>query len=258
MSCGCGGKCCGQSKGLGFLWSGGDDAWEPEYPYADGGGSDYWGFGDSFWWGDYGPDLGLPNWQDTRDFGGYYVDPNTGAILFSDSERFLPSSQQPSGNSNWQGLLDWWAELTGGLINSGPGGSGNDPALLGYCPGGTYHPRNDPYSCVPFPPETPEYEKQQRAAAAHKAAQDALKAAAKAQQTAQGCPPNTGLVKNAQGQCVCPPPSVFSKTYGKCVLASQLTAKDKEDAQAPDWLKWAIAAGIVVVGVKVLQGGKGK
>ena len=39
MSCGCGGECCKQPKGLGFIYTGGDDSSGDyyDYPYIEGG-----------------------------------------------------------------------------------------------------------------------------------------------------------------------------------------------------------------------------
>lgn len=254
MSCGCGGGCCGQPKGLGFLWWGGGE--------SGGGSGDYWGFDDPFWsdgggwdspggwWDVSGGGYGLDFWglDDASywDYFGYTVGPayTPGpGTSFNVDFGFLPSSPgvNTSGSNSgfWDGVQRAIDALTGG---------GGNPPLLPYCPGGTYHPQDNPYSCVPFPPETPEFEKQQRAAAAHKAAQDALKAQQRAQQQQQGCPPNTGLVKNAQGQCVCPPGYAPNAQLKKCVLVNASLAAQAN--QAPDWLKWAILAGVVVLVVK--------
>lgn len=249
MACGCGGECCKQPKGLGFLYlesgggygdSWGEDWWnggsggEGDWYLGGGGGDDFWGFSDPYWGGDY-------------------YDPASNTFRFFDSDSFLPSNTGTSGGGgwNWQGLLDWWNDLTGGVTGDVGGGGGTNPPLLPYCPGGTYHPLNDPYSCVPFPPETPEFEKQQRAAAAQKAAQDALKARAAQQQRQQGCPPNTGLVKNVQGQCVCPPGYAPNAELKKCVLVNASLAAQSQ--QAPDWLKYALLALGAVVVVKAVK-----
>lgn len=257
MACGCGGECCKQPKGIGFLsWGGNESADEDiygDYDYLyDYGGS----YGGGAWWND------LTQTEYDYLFGSYgWGDPNTVYNTDFVDRQESEKGGEPLSNA-WQQLLDWWNELTGGYRPNVPipGPEPNAPSTLppfsGYCPPNTY--------CADFPTcsqclPIDNSRAAKAAAAAHKAAQAAAaKAAAQKQQAAKPCPPNTGLVKNAQGQCVCPPSMAFSKTYGKCVMASQLTAKDKEDAQAPDWLKWAIAAGIVVVGVKVLQDGKGK
>ncbi len=267
MACGCGGKCCGQSQGLGFLSlpeSGGGDSWDWGGDWWIGGG-DYsgWGGWDSGgWWDVSGGGGGLDFWGlDDASYWDYYgwnvgpsYTPGTSPSFNADFG-FLPSNPTTgtgtygTPSDNWQGLLDWWNDLVGGVV--GNAGGNTNPPLLPYCPGGTYHPLNDPYACVPFPPETPEFEKQQRAAAAHKAAQDALRAAAKANQHQQGCPPNTGLVKNAQGQCVCPPGYAPNAQLKKCVLVNPALAAQAN--QAPDWLKYALLALGAVVVVKAVK-----
>lgn len=238
MACGCGGACCqdnSMQRGLGFLWWGGESGGgsdlygDYDYLYDYGGGSDLYGDYDYFF--DYG-----------GGYGGYVP----GGPSFNVDFGFLPTGTATgtgtygTPDDNWQGLLDWWNDLVNSVTNN--------PPLLGYCPDGTYHPLNDPYACVPFPPETPEFEKQQRAAVAHKAAQDALKAQQRAQRQQQQCPPNTGLVKNAQGQCVCPPGYAPNAQLKKCVLVNPALAAQSK--QSPDWLKWALLAGVVVLVVK--------
>lgn len=243
MACGCGGECCKQPKGLGFLYNDGAGSSWDEYNYDewyDGGGYD---------------DLqqGLDWWSQLT--GGY--DPNVYDVGFVDAQ-----VSEPGGaplNENWvQDLVDWWRDFTGGYTGEPiqPTGGGYDAerGLPGYCPAGYYHPLNDPYICVPFPDETPaERNQRQIAAAKAQAAQKAAQAAAKAQQAAQPCPPNTGLVKNAQGQCACPNGYAFSKTYGKCVLVSQLTAEDKKALESTDWWKYLAIGAFALIAVKALK-----
>ena len=256
MACGCGGECCKQPKGLGFLWWGGGESGGGEDIYGDydylfdyggnyNGGGDFWGFDDPFWSGG-----GNDFWGFDNDYWGGYYDPARDAFVFPGNDAaFLPANTGTNqGGDFWGFGGDFWSGLQDAINNAL--GSNNVP-LLGYCPGGTYHPLNDPYSCVPFPPETPEFEKQQRAAAAHKAAQDAVRAAAKKQQQQQGCPPNTGLVKNAQGQCVCPPGYAPNAQLKKCVLVNASLAA--QSGQAPDWLKYALLALGAVVVVKAVK-----
>ena len=221
------------------MWWGGsesaDDELYGDYDYlfdygGNYGGGDFWGFGNDFW-------------------GGYY-DPARDTFVFPGNDAaFLPANTGTNqGGDFWGFGDDFWGSLRDAI--SGALG-GNNPPLLGYCPGGTYHPLNDPYACVPFPPETPEFEKQQRAAAAHKAAQDAVRAQQRAQQRQQGCPANTGLVKNAQGQCVCPPGYAPNAQLKKCVLVNASLAA--QSGQAPDWLKYALLALGAVVVVKAVK-----
>ena len=238
MSCGCGGECCKQKGlGLGFL------AIEPQ----DTGG-DFWGFDDSYWQSGGGDFWGFDNpyWQGA-DY--EYFDPltNTWTLGIDSSSNFAQTNQGQSG-FDWQSLLDWWAQLTGNLPGAtSDAGSGSTPQLPGYCPGGTYHPLNDPFACVPFPPNTDATTRQRQTDAGNAANKAAQAAAARAQQQSQGCPPNTGLVKNAQGQCVCPPGYVPNAQLKKCVLVNASLAAQSNQ---PDWLKWLLLAGFVVLVVK--------
>lgn len=250
MSCGCGGECCGQPKGLGFL----------SLPESGGGYGDFWGFDDSFWGGGGGGDFwgfGDPFWNGGSDFWGFgnsywdgYFDPSTNTFRFFDSDTFLPNSTGNYGtpNWNWQGLLDWWRDLTTPRpippISPDPNTS-TLPPFSGYCPPNTYCADFPTCSqCVPLN-ETP-------AQKARRLAEQSAKAAAqKAQQQrqqAQQCPPNTGLVKNAQGQCVCPPGYAPNAQLKKCVLVNASLAAQSQ--QSPDWLKWALLAGLAVLVVK--------
>lgn len=263
MACGCGGECCGQPKGLGYVEAAPMAARYPSHirrvvrgpkglgflqtsESSSGGYGDFWGFEDDFWGGGGGGDF----WGFSDPFWGGYYDPSRDAFVFPGNDAaFLPTQTGNTGGDFWGFGGDFWSGVQN-AIDSVIGG-GSNPPLLPYCPGGTYHPLNDPYACVPFPPETPEFERQQKAAAAHKAAQDALKAAAAKAQQQQGCPPNTGLVKNAQGQCVCPPGYAPNAQLKKCVLVNASLAAQSN--QAPDWLKYALLALGAVVVVKAVK-----
>ena len=252
MSCGCGGECCKQSvaglgaiprfpalppnirrermvRGIGFIYTGdGAGAGANDYSYYIEGG-DQEADWDALW---YEAAWGIPY--------DYWNGYSTG------------------GNNNWQGLLDWWRDLTGGFTGNAPqptgGGYDAERGLPGYCRGGTYHPDYDPYICVPFPDETPaERNQRQQAAAKAQAAQKAAAAAKAAQQAAQPCPPNTGLVKNLQGQCVCPQGLTFSKSQGKCVLISQLTAEDKRALEGTDWWKYLAIGAFALIAIKAVK-----
>lgn len=272
MACGCGGECCKQPKGLGFLWWGGDqnaaeDVYgDYDYLYDYGGNYDggWSGWDSPGWWDTSGGGSGLDFWglDDASywDYYGWNVGPSYSPGTspgFNVDFGFLPSNTATgagtygTSNDNWQGLLDWWNDLVGGVIGGSDAGGGTNPQLPGYCPGGYYHPQNDPFACVPFPPET-NAQQRQKAIAAGNAANAAAKAAqAKAQQQAQGCPPNTGLVKNAQGQCVCPPGYAANAQLKKCVLVNASLAAQAN--QAPDWLKYALLALGAVVVVKAVK-----
>lgn len=254
MACGCGGACCGQQGGLGFLWWGGgesaDDELYGDYDYlydygGNYGGGDYWGFNDSFWGGGSNDFWGFddPFWGDPNVY-------DVGLVDQQESEK----GGEPLSNA-WQQLLDWWANLTTGGYTPNvplPGPEPNTstlPPFSGYCPPNTY--------CADFPNCTQclpidNSRAAKAAAAAHKAAQAAAKAAA--QQRAkqqQRCPPNTGLVKNAQGQCVCPPGYAPNAQLKKCVLVNASLAAQSN--QAPDWLKYALLALGAVVVVKAVK-----
>lgn len=259
MACGCGGACCqdnSMQRGLGFLWWGGESGGgsdlygDYDYLYDYGGGSDLYGDYDYFF--DYG-----------GGYGGYVP----GGPSFNVDFGFTPTNRQPgsygSGDSAWQQLLDWWAELTAPRVPL-PGPEPNAstlPPYSGYCPPNTYCADFPTCSrCVPLN-ETPAQKARRLAEQAAKAA------AAKAQQQKQQqrCPDRSvfnpitkrceracpqGMQPDAQAVCRCPQGTVYSATYQRCVLPSQLTAADKKDLQAPDWLKWALLAGIAVLVVK--------
>jgi len=297
MSCGCGGECCKQSvaglgviprfpvlppnirrgrmvRGLGFFYTGdGAGAGYNDYSYYIEGGdqeADWdalyyeaaWGIPYDYWNG-YSTG-GNNNWQGLLDWWeqlttgrqGYY-DPASDSFVI-DAPGANPTTGSTGGNNNWQGLLDWWRDLTGGFTGNAPqptgGGYDAERGLPGYCRGGTYHPDYDPYICVPFPDETPaERNQRQQAAQRAQAAQKAAAAAKAAQQAAQPCPPNTGLVKNPQGQCVCPNGLAFSKSQGKCVLISQLTAEDKKALEGTDWWKYLAIGAFALIAIKAVK-----
>ena len=268
MACGCGGACCGQ-KGLGFLAMTPSDV----FPRINAHRAKRRGIG--FLEYDYAPDDswyyedGGGNWYYGDDYGNYY-EGNSNSGLWAgwdssgsvyDSNGFwgdsfdagYGSAPNPDrDNSAWQSLVDWWRDFTGGYTGGVIQPPSESPSIFppfsGYCPPNSY--------CIDFPtcsqcaPIGNDPVAKAKAAAQKAQQQQAAQQAAKKQQQQQPCPPNTGLVKNAQGQCVCPPPYQFSKSAGKCVLASQLTAADKKDLQSPDWLMWAILAGVAVLVVR--------
>ena len=232
-------------RGIGFIYTGdGAGAGANDYSYYIEGG-DQEADWDALY---YEAAWGIP-----YDYWGGYYDPNSVV-----DRQFISDRLPDSTSSGWQQLVDWWRDLTGGFTGNAPqptgGGYDAERGLPGYCRGGTYHPDYDPYICVPFPAETPaERNQRQQAAAKAQAAQKAAAAAKAAQQAAQPCPPNTGLVKNAQGQCVCPNGLQFSKSQGKCVLPSQLTAEDKKALEGSDLWKYLAIGAFVLIGVKALQ-----
>ena len=122
------------------------------------------------------------------------------------------------------------------LIDFGVEDSG---VLPGYCPRGTYHPREDPFACVPFPTEPAA-----RRQAQQQAKQQQQQAGRRQQQMRESCPPGQarypinqkcvplacppGTQRNpATGQCVrgagrpvpkCPPGQIFDLQRGQCVV----------------------------------------
>lgn len=268
MSCGCGGECCKQSvaglgviprfpvlppnirrgrmvRGIGFIYTGdGAGAGANDYSYYIEGG-DQEADWDALY---YEAAWGIP-----YDYWGGYYDPNSVV-----DRQFISDRLPDSTSSGWQQLVDWWRDFTGGFTGNAPqptgGGYDAERGLPGYCRGGTYHPDYDPYICVPFPDETPaERNQRQQAAQRAQAAQKAAAAAKAAQQAAQPCPPNTGLVKNPQGQCVCPNGLAFSKSQGKCVLISQLTAEDKKALEGTDWWKYLAIGAFALIAIKAVK-----
>lgn len=241
MSCGCGGECCKQKGlGLGFLaiepQDTGGDFWGFDDSYWQSGGGDFWGFDNSYWSGGYG---------DTGSSGPSFTmgDPN-----FYNQFRQTNQGQSNSGSLwDWSGVLDWIQRIVG-------------------TPGGTVGPDGLPHCaddeqregvlidgvpttiCVPRPTGTNQAQQQAARNAAIQKAQAAQQAAKAAQQQSQGCPPNTGLVKNAQGQCVCPPGYAPNAQLKKCVLVNPALANSA--ANIPDWLKWLLIVGVVVLVVK--------
>lgn len=158
-----------RARGLGFLPSdtggeigGGLDWWDDwlfvdyYYPdYSGGGGGDYWSNFDPVT-GDYIGQGGAQNysWWDNFDpiTGDWIGQGGTIDTIDTTEPGSLPSG--PSGNW-WGGLIDFFS----GIVSPGyqpDFSSGVPPAptpnLPGYCPAGTYHPIDDPFACVPFPP----------------------------------------------------------------------------------------------------------
>lgn len=228
--------------GLGFLIydpreNGGGDFWgfnDPFWGFNDysGGGGDFWGFDDPFW----------------GNGGGDYYDPATNTFRFYDSDRFLPANQ-PQPNSNWQALLDWWAELTGNLPHS----PAYDPNLNlpGYCPAGTYHPLDDPFACVPFPID-PVTGRQQAPRPRPAATQPQRKPSAPkvSAQNPQPCPP-PGRTNPQTGRCECPQGLVYNTAQRRCV---QATLTNRLVSEGPGGLPWWA---LLLIGAVVLKAAKG-
>lgn len=271
-----------RNNGLGFAaggdYDGGDyyyddildgywDDWGNLWYYTNGGGGGGYDFQSYLL--DY-PDPGPgyitdPNSPFNQAFG-YYKDPYTFAI-----DTAAPFKPPGSDNFNWdeywnwaKGILEPWVIPP---LGGGPGPALYDPSgsqqpLPGYCPKGTYHPQNDPYACVPFPPGDPSAKK--RADQQRKAMQAAASAARKAQQQQdKQCPKDPQgrkVWRNPQtGKCELVPPcpqqgQKFDPTTRRCLTPEQA----KELYGSNNWLLWLlIAAGVIVIASNRGGGGSG-
>lgn len=192
-----------KQTGLGFLaWEDGGGWWDDLTPeeydwlfdtYGGGGGGDFWGFSDPFWGFEDVPDVGLVDAQESEKGG------------------------EPQ-NDAWQLLSDWWNSF---LPSNGGGRTSNTPALPGYCPVGTYHPLDDPFSCVPFPidPNTGR-QRPRRTAQRQQQQQQAKKPAQKTSpQNPQPCPA-PGQTDPRTGKCVCPKGYIYDANKRQCVQAT--------------------------------------
>jgi hypothetical protein len=126
------------------------------------------------------------------------------------------------------------------------------PPLPGPCPGGTYHPMENPYICVPFPPaqqQAPKPPQQQPKSSAQQAPRPP-------QQPAQApCPVLTHWRNPRTGKCEpkpkCPAPSVFDAQVGACVLPNRQTVPPEPGPDAGDdgsnnnWWLLLLAAGAI-------------
>lgn len=94
--------------------------------------------------------------------------------------------------------------------------------LPGYCGRGTYHPQNDPYSCVPFPTDPT-----QQAKARQRANQQQQANQRRAAQMAQACP-NGQARYPYTGKCVprqCPQGTQRNPATGECRSVSSTQAQ---------------------------------
>lgn len=102
--------------------------------------------------------------------------------------------------------------------------------LPGYCAAGTYHPANDPCSCVPFPQATTNAPKPPTGTAPAPAPAPKPPAPAPKPPAQQSCPP--GQQRNpATGQCQTPMPAprcptgyTYNPTYQRCLAPTGQTA----------------------------------
>lgn len=248
---------------------------------ADFLGEDYFfdDFGNYYEWSWFDMNSGgggLPFLPMEFDYGAFWADPGISAgNPYEDAgdtlrlwwEGFLPSidTQAPSPFPNFNPFelptfdlyRDIWPgfdDRSGGSIDPG------SPQLPGYCPQGTYHPQNDPFTCVPFPENDPTAKK--RAQQQQQARQQAANALRKAQQQAdKQCPKDPQgrpVWRNPQtGKCElvpqCPQGTKFDSTTRRCLTPAQA----KEVFGDNSWLWWLlIAAGVLVVATRN-DGGSG-
>ena len=163
------------------------------------------------------PDLGWPTYGPQEEFGA--VPPGQEFTFPMETEPgnpTLPDITTPPSIPYTPPLPDF--TFPAPLIDFGPAPSAPmtyGSNLPGYCPTGYYHPINDPYSCVPFPPATTQ--QQQQAAAAPKPPQQPPPS------SQQGCP--SGQYQSRRYQRCMPipncaqlyPGSVFNPTTEACV-----------------------------------------
>lgn len=252
-----------QNKGLGFLSPGGDDSTD-DYSFDE--------------WNDYGYD----DWL-------YYDYFSSGGGLLPDLPIQDINYPTPlpgpgiSAGSPFQDIADYLSNWFYGLIptiqsdapyrtgsttaptnipdyGSSPNYPGNpgqgtatdnlQTALPGYCPGGTYHPLNDPYACVPFP--TDDATKKAQAKIQRKGQQQQARQKRQAQQQAnKSCPKdkqNRPVWRNPKtGQCelvpVCGPGQSFDQVTGRCLTSAQ---KNELYGSSGNWIWWIIG-GVVFV-----------
>lgn len=134
------------------------------------------------------------------------------------------------------------------------------PQLPGYCPAGTYHPIDNPFACVPFPPGDPRARQQQQQQQQQRPQPRPGASSASSQQKppAQKCPQgqvfNTvlqrcipqcqkGQVFNAmENRCMTPPQCAqnlkFNPYTGQCANPSTIPKENKDNS----WL-WLLLIG---------------
>ena len=282
-----------RGQGVGFLQyqgeNGGNDwdsFWDWGFEY-DSYGFDPYGYDRGYGGGDYYDYGGLP-FVSTPDPFSYFPTPGIDAGSPYDLQAeylynsifnpwaidqgygFAPSPDNSGGGSSWDAGAFWdWVK---GLLVPSPTPSTDwqgpypnadygspDVPLPGYCPQGTYHPQNDPFSCVPFPNEPAakkqaqqQRQQQQKSAAVARAAQ---------KKQDQACPKDTQgrpVWRNPQtGKCElvpqCPQGSKFDSLTKRCLTAAQ--AKDIYGSDN-NWLLWLLAGGAVLLIATRDKGGR--
>lgn len=260
------GRSAVRNRGLGFSadFAGDDDIyffddlgnyWK--YSRFDmGGGSDWPSFDWIDWTGGFtDPGISASGNEARYDFDWdqYWRDFFSGNILQIDTfePSALPRGFDPFALPPLESYRDIWPWLN----DFGPGPAPLDPSatpqLPGYCPKGTYHPVNDPFACVPFPPndQTAKKQAQQQQQTRQQAAQAMRRAQQQRDRQCPKLPNGQATVFNPQtGKCEaipqCPPGAKFDSTTRRCLTPAQA----KELYGDNNWLIWLlIAAGVLVV-----------
>jgi len=212
--------------------------------YEDGGAWDDWGAG---YWDDEGGWFD-PEWA-------WLSDPAAGEFFIPiETETACATGTEPgcfTGPRNW---WDWdWPTLPipGGGNPLPPYDDIPPPPLPGYCPAGTYHPIENPYICVPFPPSPTPTAPARRPQSNQP--QTRPTAPARPPQSAPQCP--AGYVFDSKLQrCIpaCPKGAVFDARAGKCVpIPTNKPAQNfTELAQKTPWWLWALLAGTLLLATR--------
>lgn len=223
---------------------------------GDAGGEDAgWGWYDAGYWNDsggwYEPDWA---WLSDPSAGTYWGD----FTIPIGAETGCPTGTEPGCFNRPRNWWDWdWPTLPvpgGGnplppYDEVPPAPDQYGPNLPGYCPAGTYHPIENPYICVPFPPATPTTPTRPQSSQQ----QARPSAPTRPPQAAPQCP--QGYVFDSKSQrCIptCPKGQVFDARAGKCVPVptNQPARNFTELAQKTPWWIWAFLAGTVLLATR--------
>lgn len=232
-----------------FGGGGGDAYYDYDFPIYE---AENWPSFDPIALPDLGPAPTTGWWQDWYDL--FNPDPDAPTLSIDTAEPYQwPDYRTITGDLDYQNTFwDWLTNIGPGSASTDPqyGPAGDGSTLPGYCPQGTYHPVNDPYACVPFPPNDPNAKKQ--ANQQQKAQQAAANAARKAQQQQdKACPKDPQgrpVWRNpATGKCelapVCPQGQKFDSTTRRCLTTAQV----KEIYGDNNWWIWLLIAGGALV-----------